>query len=136
MQDLAQCYPSRVNKYFKRLHDRCEPPGLEWEILRRLPKVLLIGTLIPLSLSVLVRVLPPANDVDPGKSVLSVDIFSFATALTFWIAVLTVAIGCVVVTIMKGPAYVADPYPVAHANRPDTETKSGSSDHPTGPTRK
>jgi hypothetical protein len=121
-----------VNKYFKRLHDRCEPPGLEWAILRLLPKALLIGTLIPVSLSVLVRVLPPANDINPAKAILNVDIFSFATALTLWIAVLTVAIGCVVVAIMKGPAYVADPYPVAHASRPqdDNERESGSTNQP------
>lgn len=115
-----------MNKFFKRLHDRCEPPGLEWEILRRLPKVLLFGTLIPVSLSIIARVVPIADGVEPDKAVLNVDIFSFATALTFWIAVLTVAIGCVVVAIMKGPAYVADPYPVAHANRPENNRESGS----------
>jgi len=31
---------------------------------------------------------------------------------------LTVAIGCVIVTIMKGPAYVADAYPVSHRDQP------------------
>ena len=107
-----------MSRYFKRLHDRCEPPGMEWEILRRLPLALLIGTLIPIGLSVIARLLPPAEGVDPAKAVLSVDIFSIATAFVSWTAVLTVAIGCVVVAIMKGPAYVADPYPVSHANRP------------------
>jgi uncharacterized membrane protein len=127
-----------VNKYFKRLHNRCEPPGLEWAILRMLPKVLLIGTLIPVSLSVLVRVLPKANSADPAKAVLNVDIFSFAAGLTFWFAVLTVAIGCVVVAIMKGPAYVADAYPVAHASRPqgDTARESESADQPSRPSQK
>ena len=61
---------------------------------------------------------PPAEGVDPAKAVLSVDIFAIATAFVSWTAVLTVAIGCVVVAIMKGPAYVADPYPVSHSNRP------------------
>jgi len=117
-----------VKKYFKRLHDRCEPPGLERAILRRLPKALLIGTLIPVGLSVLARVLPPADGVDPDKAVLSVDIFAFATALTVWIGVLTVAIGCVVVVIMKGPGYVADAYPVAHANNPQQRTESDLAD--------
>lgn len=107
-----------MNRYLKRLHNRCEPPGLEWAILRRLPLALLIGTLIPAGLSILVRLLPPAEGVDPAKFVLNVDIFSFATVITFWAAVLTVAIGCVVVAILKGPAYVADAYPVSHANRP------------------
>lgn len=117
-----------MSKYFKRLHERCEPPGLEWAILRRLPKVLLIGTVIPLSLSALVRVLPTADGVDRGKAVLGIDIFSFATALTFWIAVLTIAIGCVVVAVMKGPGYVADAYPVAHANNPQQRNESDTPD--------
>jgi hypothetical protein len=29
-----------------------------------------------------------------------------------WTLVLTVAIGCVIVMLMKGPAYVADAYPM------------------------
>ncbi len=114
-----------MSKFFKRLHDRAEPPGLELAILRRLPKALLIGTLIPAGLSVMARLLPPAEDIDPAKAILNVDIFSIATTITVWTAVFTVAIGCIVVVIMKGPAYVADAYPVAHANRPrsrsDTE---------------
>jgi len=124
-----------VQKYFKRLHDRCEPPGLERAILRLLPKALLIGTMIPLSLSVLVRVLPPAIGTRPAKAILRVDIFSFATALTFWLAVLTVAIGCVVVAVMKGPGYVADAYPVAHASRPqgDDQCESESTGQPDRP---
>lgn len=127
-----------MSRFFKRLHDRCEPPGMEWAILRRLPLALLIGTLIPIGLSTIARVLPPAEGVDPAKAVLSVDIFSIATAFVSWTAVLTVAIGCIVVAIMKGPAYVADPYPVAHANRPqgrsDTEklgVAAGSRSHET-----
>lgn len=107
-----------MNRYFKRLHDRCEPPGLEWAILKRLPKALLFGTLIPVGLSVLVRLLPPTEGVDAAKSILNVDIFAVATAITFWTGVLTVAIGCVVVAIMKGPAYVADAYEMIDANRP------------------
>ena len=108
-----------MSRYFKRLHDGCESPGLERAILRRLPKVLLVGTVIPLSLSLLVRILPTADDIEPSKAVRNVDIFAFATTLTFWTAILTIAIGCVVVVIMKGPAYVADAYPVAHADSPE-----------------
>jgi len=120
-------------RYFKRLHDGCEPPGLERVILRRLPKALIVGTMIPLSLSGLVRVMPRPAGVDAAKAILDVDIFAFASALTFWAAVLTVAIGCIVVTIMKGPAYVADAYPVAHANRPrkKNDDDSGSANSAT-----
>lgn len=107
-----------MSRYFKRLHGRCEPPGLESVILRRLPAVLVVGTLIPAGLSLLIRVLPQPEGVDSAKAILNVDIFSFATAVTFWIAILTIAIGCVVVAIMKGPAYVADAYPLEEARYP------------------
>ena len=107
--------------FFKRLHNRVERPGLELLILRKLPRITLLGTLLPAVLSVLVRVLPPQLGVDVAKHIRSVDIFAIATTVTFWTAVLTVAIGCVVVHVMKGPAYVADAYPVEHADRPDTK---------------
>ena len=103
---------------FKRLHNRCEPPGLELAILRRLPKALLIGTLIPAGLSLIVRLLPAAAGIDVAKRITTVDIYAIAAALTFWTAVFTIAIGCVVVFVLKGPAYVADAYPLEDASRP------------------
>ena len=53
----------------------------------------------------------------------SFDIFAVSISVTLLTAVFTVAIGCIVVRIMKGPAYVADAYPVSHANRPADERK-------------
>jgi len=103
---------------FKRLHDRCEPPGLEVAILRQLPKTLLLGTLLPLGLSLLVRLLPAPAEIDIAKRITSVDIFSVAAGITLWTAVFTVAIGCVVVFILKGPAYVADAYPINDSPQP------------------
>jgi len=105
---------------FTKLHGRRVPPGLEWRILRRLPHISLAGSLIPVALAVLVRILPPEPGVDIAKHIKTVDIFAIATAITFFTAVLTVAIGCVVVYIMKGPAYVADAYPLQHSDRPAT----------------
>lgn len=107
-------------KLFNRLHGRRVPPGLEREILKRLPQLTLAGLLIPVALAVLVRVLPVQAGVDVAKHVRTVDIFAIATAVAFLTAVLTVAIGCIVVYIMKGPAYVADAYPLQHADRPAT----------------
>jgi hypothetical protein len=111
-----------MDKFFKRLHDRKVPVGLEWSILKLLPKVLIAGTLLTLSLSLLVRLLPGAEPgIDAAKRILTVDIFVFATILTFWTAILTVCIGCIVVYVMKGPAYVADAYPLEDARRPSQE---------------
>jgi hypothetical protein len=87
------------------------PPGLERRILRLLPKALIQGSLLLLLPSLLVRL--------QGDAV-SADIFAFNTVdhwvlgLLFlhWNVVLTVAIGAFIVMVMKGPAYVADPYPM------------------------
>jgi hypothetical protein len=105
---------------FTKLHGRRVPPGLELQILRRLPQITLTGSLIPVALAVLVRVLPSEPGVDVAKHVKTVDIFAIATAITFLTAVLTVAICCIVIYIMKGPAYVADAYPLQHSDRPAT----------------
>ncbi len=105
-------------KLFNRLHGRRVPPGLEWVILKKLPHITLAGLLIPVALAALVRVLPVQAGADVAKHIKTVDIFAIATAITFLTAILTVAIGCIVVYIMKGPAYVADAYPLQHADRP------------------
>jgi hypothetical protein len=39
-----------------------------------------------------------------------------------WTLVLTLAIGCVIVMLMKGPAYVADAYPIEEPAH-DAKTK-------------
>ena len=48
-----------------------------------------------------------------------VDIAAIAVAVTSLTAVFTVTIGAVIVFIMKGPGYVADPYEVNDAAEPD-----------------
>jgi hypothetical protein len=47
---------------------------------------------------------------------------------TVWTAVLTIAIGCFVVVVMKGPAYVADRYPLQDADEPAQDPKKDDSD--------
>ena len=107
--------------WLKKLHNRREPPGLEWTILKKLPMALLGSTLVPVFLCLGVRVLAAEGSVATvAKQITSMDIFAIALAITAWAAVLTVAIGCIVVIVMKGPAYVADAYPLDEAARPRT----------------
>jgi hypothetical protein len=42
-----------------------------------------------------------------------------------WTLVLTVGIGCVIVMLMKGPAFVADGFEVQHSDRPGSQTVNG-----------
>jgi hypothetical protein len=98
---------------------RREPPGLEWRLLRRLPMLLLGGTLVPILFAVASRLWPPAG----APSALAahfqlVDILAIALIVTAWTAALTLAVGCCVVVIMKGPAYVADRYDLSDAESP------------------
>ena len=108
-------------KLFRKLHGRQTPHGLEIKILRRLPRIAVVGSLLPVALSVLVRLVPAEPGIDHAKHIRSVDIFAISAEITFLTAVFTVAIGCFVVYVMKGPAYVADAYPVEHADRPAAE---------------
>jgi hypothetical protein len=108
----------------RRRHGRRTPHGLEIKILRRLPGITLVGSTLLVTLSALVRLLPPDPGIDHAKHIMSVDIFSIAAGITFVTAVFTVAIGCTVVHVMKGPAYVADSYPVEHAERPSIRGRS------------
>ncbi len=112
--------------WLTKLHGRKTPPGREVQILRKLPVITLVGTLCILALPALVRLWPEQPGVDAAKHIRSVDIFAIATEITLLTAVLTVAIGCVVVHIMKGPAYVADSMKVEHSDRPRPEDPPSS----------
>ena len=115
-------------RFLRKLHERKVAPGLEVEILRWLPRITVIGSLAIGALAVLVRLLPPEPGVDVAKHIKTVDIFAIASSITFLTAVFTVAIGAVIVHIMKGPAYVADSYPVAHSDRPKRLSRYNSTD--------
>ncbi len=99
------------NSFPRKLHGRRTPPGLEWTILRKMPLLFLGTTLSVGSLSAAARWLPSPDSMgSAAKQIASVDIFVIATVVTLWTILLTVSIGCVLVHIMKGPAYVADGY--------------------------
>jgi hypothetical protein len=110
-------------KWLTKLHGRRTPPGREVQILRKLPLITFVGTLAVLALPVIVRFWPGQPGVDTAKHIRSVDIFAIAAEITLLVTVFTVAIGCVVVHIMKGPAYVADSLEVSHADRPSRDTR-------------
>ena len=89
-------------------------PGLEHRIWRRLPAILLWGTLLPLLLSGVNRTLAlEAADLSASNAALLLwDYKMIGVVVLHWTLVLTLAIGCFIVRVMKGPAYVADAYPM------------------------
>jgi hypothetical protein len=88
-------------------------PGLEWALWRKLPLVPVVGTVV-VGTAVLLAHLFVDAEGKPAveRQLLMFDYFAIGALVLHWTAVFTVAIGCAVVLIMKGPAYEADPYPV------------------------
>jgi len=96
-----------------------EPPGLERIIWRKLPHAAIASTLIPLLFYLYVLYFPPVPDGGSvEKTVMSAGIAAIAIAVTLWTAIFTVAIGCWIVMVMKGPAKHADSYELIDAEQP------------------
>jgi len=110
--------------YFNKLKGfQRSPAGLEWQIWKRLHIILAVGTVLPLLASAGAYVL---NGLDPAtQSARAVEQFFYVMVgivVLHWTLVLTLAIGCAIVMLMKGPAYVADAYPMEEPPHV-TETK-------------
>lgn len=84
------------------------PAGKERQVLRRLPAAFLFGTLLLATPSLLVRVFADTADA----MAVTTDIYVASLIILHWTVVLTVGIAAFIVMVMKGPAYVADPYPL------------------------
>ena len=94
-------------------------PGLEWKLWRKLPAILAAGTALPLLGMLAVRLWATEPMTAATERLVTLaDYFAIALIILHWTLVLTVAIGCVIVMLMKGPAYVADGYEVSHSDRP------------------
>ncbi len=96
------------------------PPGKERILLRRLPMILLAGTLLLGLPSLVARVIPWSDsEADVALQIMTIDIYGISLIVLHWTVVFTVAIAAFIVFVMKGPAYVADPYPLDEAEYPD-----------------
>jgi len=95
------------------------PAGIERVVLRRLPAILLGGSLVLGLPSIVARIVPRSgSEADALVRIATVDIAAISVLILHWTVVLTVAIAATIVLVMKGPAYVADPYPLPDADRP------------------
>lgn len=110
----------------KKLHNRRQPAGLEWAIFKKLPKLLMASTLIPVMVSLLARLFPQAATADEKSMLVTrIDFISIGLGITLWTAVFTITIGCIIVIIMKGPAYVADAYELNDSEYPRPGKRKG-----------
>lgn len=95
------------------------PYGFELRLLRMMPSVLLAGTSLPAGLAWLGRFLfNQGSATEIEHQIQTFDFVMIGLVIFIWTAVLTIAIGCVIVWLMKGPAYVADGYEVSHSDNP------------------
>ena len=107
-----------------KLHNHRHPAGLERVILKKVPSLILAGFFIPLFMSLFARLYPIAgSSAEIAKYQIGVDILSLSLGFMILLSTFTLTIGCVIVALMKGPAYVADAYKLEDADRPDTDIK-------------
>ncbi len=99
---------------------RC-PSGLEWALWRKLPAIFVAGTALPLLGLGAYHWLADSTTPAAERALQLADYMVVGLVVFHWTAVLTIAIGCVVVMLMKGPAYVADGLAVSHSDKPRAE---------------
>lgn len=87
-------------------------PGLERKILQDLPQFIILGSLGLGLPSLLARIFLSA------KAQRIIDILVIGTEIFFLGMVMTLAIAAFIVMLSKGPAYVADAYPLTESDRP------------------
>jgi hypothetical protein len=98
-------------------------PGLEWALWKKLPWIGLAGTVLPLALMGLAYGLAPANPSPAAERELAQWLYiAIGVVVLNWTLLLTAAIGCVIVMLMKGPAFVADGFDVQHTDSPGSPT--------------
>ena len=104
----------------RKIDDHREPPGLERSILNKIPVCLAGGTVVPLLMMLFGRWLPTAESaMAAAKNAQIIQFIAYGMIFTVWTAALTVAIGCLVVIVMKGPTYEADSYYMEEPERSD-----------------
>ena len=95
------------------------PYGFELRLLRLMPQVLLAGTVLPALAAWLARwVVRSGSAAEIERTLQLFDYMMIGLAVWVWTAGVIVILGCVIVWLMKGPAYVADGYNVSHSDKP------------------
>jgi hypothetical protein len=93
-------------------------PGFERTVLRAIPFALAAGLVMLLLPSMLMRLLSSPEAIALQEFISKIDIYTFGAILSYCYLMVTIAIGAIIVALMKGPAYVADAYPLIDADQP------------------
>jgi len=89
------------------------PSGFEWVLFKKIPYIFIVGTAIACAPILHIYL---SNDVI-SRAQQQIIYQCLGILFSVWFFVGAAAIGCIVVIIMKGPAYVADPYELPKENK-------------------
>lgn len=98
------------------------PAGLEWRLFKKLPRLTLLGLCVLGGAWWLLKLWPFAGEaVFIAHKTQTVEYALIGLAIFHLTMVFTVAFGCVIVMIMKGPQYTSDSYELQDADRPSED---------------
>lgn len=101
-------------RYFNKLPGFIKTPsGFEWVLFKKIPLLFAAGTAIPCAAILFIYFNNETLSPEQQKIIYQ----CLGILFSYWFFVGATAIGCVVVMIMKGPAYVADPYELPKENK-------------------
>lgn len=93
---------------------RKEAPGFERTLLRRMPLLLVAGTLLPALYALAMAWIAP-HTAAGMREMQTAQYAAFGAVLFHWMAVMLTSLVCAIVAVMKGHAVVADAYPLPDA---------------------
>ena len=95
------------------------PYGFELRVLRLIPTMCIAGTVLPALMAGAARwIFTEGSPAELARSIQMFDFVMVALVIFIWSLILTLTIFCVIVWLMKGPAYVADGFEVSHRDTP------------------
>ncbi len=84
-----------------------------------MPKICIASTVLPALAALLARFfMTGSTEAELARHIQVFDYLMIGLVLFVWTMILTLAIGCIIVWLMKGPAYVADGYALSHSDKP------------------
>lgn len=95
------------------------PAGLEWKLFKKLPALTLAGLIVICLIWAVAHLWRfDADTAHRAHTLQTVDFALIGLVIFHLTMVLTVALGCLIVMIMKGPQYTADSYELQDADAP------------------
>ncbi|MGB2833476.1 MAG: hypothetical protein WBC07_11025 [Methylotenera sp.] len=82
-------------------------------MLKKIPRIMVLSGLVPCAVMLSLYLTNDALNPEHFKIIYQ----CLGVLFSLWFFLTAAAIGCVVVIIMKGPAYVADPYELPKENK-------------------